>query len=139
MIHRMKVGDRRTLRRIITKDDVRRFAEVTGDTNPAHFDEAYAKTTRFKKPIVHGMFIGSLFSKIFGMDYPGEGTIYCSQTLTFLKPVYPDSPLVVEVIVKRLDVEKNRAYFDTLIHDQAGDVVVKGEAMVMPRKDKRDA
>ncbi len=139
MIHSMKIGDRRTFRRAITQADVQQFAEVTGDTNPTHLDAAYAATTRFKKPIVHGMLVGSLFSKVFGMDYPGEGTIYCSQTLTFLKPVYPDSPLTVEVIVRRLDVEKNRAYFDTLIHDRAGDVVIKGEAMVMPPKEKRNA
>lgn len=136
MIQTMKVGDRRTLRRVITQEDVRRFGEVTGDTNPAHFDEAYASTTRFKKPIVHGMFVGSLFSKIFGMNYPGKGTIYCSQSLTFLKPVYPGSPLTIEVVVKRIDVEKTRAYFDTLIHDAAGDLVVKGEAMVMPPKER---
>ena len=89
MIETMKIGEQREYRRIITQEEVFKFAEVTKDFNPAHFDENYTKDTIFKKPIVHGMLVGSLFSKIFGLDYPGEGTIYTSQSLKFLRPVYP--------------------------------------------------
>jgi acyl dehydratase len=103
--------------------------------NDAHFNEAYAATTIFKKPIVHGMLIGSLFSKIFGLDYPGEGTIYCSQSLNFKKPVYPDQLLLVVVTVKEIVLEKNRVIFTTEIFNEANELILTGEAMLMPRKE----
>jgi len=132
----MKVGDQRSYERIISKEEVAAFGELTKDMNDAHFNEDYAKTTIFKKPIVHGMFIGSLFSKIFGMDYPGEGTIYCSQSLKFLKPVYPDTKLLVLVTVKEIINEKNRVIFRTEIFDENNECMLTGEAMLMPRKEK---
>ncbi len=135
MIKTMQVGDQRSYQRIITKEDVIKFGEVTGDMNPAHYDEAYTRTTMFKKPIVHGMLVGSLFSKIFGMEYPGVGTIYCSQSLTFLKPIYPDTKLTVKVTIKSINEEKNRVIFTTEIFNHSGDLALTGEAMLMPRKD----
>jgi acyl dehydratase len=136
MIKSMKVGDQRSYERVISKEEVAAFGELTKDMNDAHFNEDYAKTTIFKKPIVHGMFIGSLFSKIFGMDYPGEGTIYCSQSLKFLKPVYPDTKLLVLVTVKEIINEKNRVIFRTEIFDENNECMLTGEAMLMPRKEK---
>ena len=135
MIRTMKIGDSRSYQRVITKDDVKQFGDVTKDMNPAHFDEAYTAQTVFKKPIVHGMLVGALFSKIFGLEYPGEGTIYCSQSLKFLKPVYPDTTLTVKVTVKDRILEKNRVIFTTEVFDETGDCTVTGEAMLMPRKD----
>ncbi|MCD4827514.1 MAG: MaoC family dehydratase [Acholeplasmataceae bacterium] len=135
MIRSMHVGDQRSYERMITSEEIRKFGELTQDLNDAHFNEDYAKSTIFKKPIVHGMFIGSLFSKIFGMDYPGLGTIYCSQTLKFLKPVYPDTPLKVLVTVTNIDLEKNRVIFRTEVFDQKDQCLLTGEAMLMPRKE----
>ena len=139
MIKTMKVGDSRSYERIITADDVRLFGTLSGDTNATHFDPVYAAKTIFKKPIVHGMLLGSLFSKIFGLDYPGEGTIYCTQSLKFLKPVYPDTVLTVKVTVKEINVERNRAWFTTEIFDDKGDCAVTGEALLMPRKESLHA
>ncbi len=138
MIRSMKIGDQRTYQRVITKEDVERFGQLTHDMNKAHFDEAYAKETIFKKPIIHGMLLGSLFSKVFGLEYPGEGTIYCSQTLKFLKPAYPDHGLTIKVTVKEIIPEKNRVIFTTEIFDEVADLILTGEAMLMPRKDKND-
>lgn len=135
VIHRMKVGEKRRYRRVITKKDVKAFGELTGDTNLTHFDEAYAAKTIFKRPIVHGMLLGSLFSKVFGLDYPGEGTIYCSQSLKFLKPAYPGRVLEVVVTVTEIIEAKNRAVFRTEIFDEDGQCLVTGEAMLMPRKE----
>jgi len=134
MIRSLEVGTVKQYKRIITKEDVKKFAEVSDDYNPAHFDEAYTKTTIFKKPIVHGMLVGSLFSKVFGTEYPGEGTIYVSQSLTFLKPVYPEETLRVQVTLTDKNVEKNRAYFLTEIFNENNELALKGEAMVMPKK-----
>jgi 3-hydroxybutyryl-CoA dehydratase len=132
----MHIGDQRSYVRKITQDEIAKFGEISGDLNSAHFDEDYAKTTIFKKPIVHGMFIGSLFSKIFGMEYPGEGTIYCSQSLKFLKPVYPDTNLKIVVTVEQINLEKNRVIFRTEVFDESNECMLTGEAMLMPKKIK---
>lgn len=134
MIHHMKIGDYRSYQRTITKEEVRLFGELTGDLNDVHFNEDYAKTTPFKKTIVHGMLVGSLFSKIFGLDYPGEGTIYIAQSLIFKKPVYPDDLLNVVVTVKDIILERNRVIFSTEIFNEQNELMLTGEATVMPRK-----
>lgn len=138
MIRKMEIGDQRIYERMITTEDVKKFGELTGDMNKTHFDEAYAAETVFKKPIVHGMLIGSLFSRIFGLDYPGEGTIYCSQSIKFLKPVYPNTIITVAATVKEIILEKNRVIFTTEIFDENKNCVLTGEAALMPRKEQFD-
>ncbi|MDI6453344.1 MaoC family dehydratase [Peloplasma aerotolerans] len=138
MIRKMEIGDQRIYERMITTEDVKKFGELTGDMNKTHFDEAYAAGTVFKKPIVHGMLIGSLFSRIFGLDYPGEGTIYCSQSIKFLKPVYPNTIITVVATVKEIILEKNRVIFTTEIFDENKNCVLTGEAALMPRKEQFD-
>ena len=112
--------------------EVAAFAQVTGDNNPVHLDPAYAAKTFFKKPIMHGMLGASLFSKVFGTLFPGEGTIYLKQSLSFLKPMYVDLDYVAEFVVKEVIKDKNRAVIETLIKDKTtGLVVTSGEAVVM--------
>ncbi|MGZ3861648.1 MAG: MaoC family dehydratase [Bacteroidia bacterium] len=115
-----------------TQAEVTAFAEVTGDKNPVHTDAAYAAKTFFKKPIMHGMLGASLFSKVFGTLFPGEGTIYLKQSLSFLKPMYVDVDYVAEFVVKEVIKDKNRAVIETLIKDKnTGLVCTSGEAVVM--------
>ena len=115
-----------------SQEDVNRFAEVTGDNNPVHTDAAFAAKTMFKKPIMHGMLGASLFSKVFGTLFPGEGTIYLKQSLSFLKPMYVDVDYEAVFTVKDVIGDKNRAIIETLIKDKTtGLVVTSGEAMVM--------
>jgi len=112
--------------------DVIAFANATGDKNPVHLDEAYAAKTMFKRPIMHGMLSASLFSKVFGTLFPGEGTIYLKQTLNFLKPMYVDTDYVAEFLVKDVVKDKNRATVETLIKlKSSGNVCTSGEALVM--------
>ncbi len=111
--------------------EVSRFAEVTGDRNPVHTDADYAAKTMFKRPIMHGMLGASLFSKVFGTLFPGEGTIYLKQSLNFLKPMYPDTPYEALFTVKEIIWEKNRAIIETVIKDKEGKVCTSGEATVM--------
>lgn len=136
MIKKFVIGDQKSYKRSISQKEVDVFANLTQDFNKAHYDEAYCKTTVFKKPIVHGMLIGSLFSKTFGLEYPGGGMIYCSQTLKFLKPVYPDTTLNIVITVKDIILEKNRVIFTTEIFNEAHECVLTGEAMLMPRKEE---
>src|SRR6187401_767705 len=127
----IKVGDIFNHDFKFSQDEVNRFAEVTGDKNPVHTDAAYAATTMFKRPIMHGMLSASLFSKVFGTLFPGEGTIYLKQSLSFLKPMYVDTKYTAEFMVKELVKEKNRAVVETVIKDPDGKICTSGEATVM--------
>lgn len=131
-IHKMQVGDRAEVTRAFTEADVQAFAQVSGDHNPAHLDEAYAQGTMFKTRIVHGMLVSSLFSALLGTQLPGLGTIYTGQTLRFTKPVYFDVPITASITVKEVLTEKNRVIFNCQAVDPQGDTVVLGEATVMP-------
>ncbi|MFN5183215.1 MAG: MaoC family dehydratase [Bacteroidota bacterium] len=115
-----------------TQEEVNRFAEVTGDKNPVHTDADYASKTMFKRPIMHGMLGASLFSKVFGTLFPGEGTIYLKQTLNFLKPMYVETDYEAEFTIKDVMKDKNRAIIETVIKDKAsGNICTSGEAVVM--------
>jgi acyl dehydratase len=115
-----------------SQEEVNRFAEVTGDKNPVHTDAAYAEKTMFKRPIMHGMLSASLFSKVFGTLFPGEGTIYLKQSLSFLKPMYVNTDYEAVFTVKEVVADKNRAVVETLIKDKnTGLVCTSGEATVM--------
>jgi acyl dehydratase len=115
-----------------TQDDIIKFAEVTGDKNPVHLDANYAATTMFKVPIMHGMLGASLFSKVFGTLFPGEGTIYLKQSLSFMKPMFVDTAYEAVFTVKEVNAEKHRATIETTIIDKSnGAVCTSGEATVM--------
>lgn len=117
-----------------TPEDVIAFANITGDKNPVHLDEDYAATTIFKKRIVHGMLVASLFSTIFGTMLPGLGTIYTHQSVKFVKPVYLYDTIQATVTIKDLLFEKNRVVFLCEAHNQHGELVITGEAILMPPK-----
>ena len=133
-ITELKIGDTVSHKKIITQKDIKMFGEITGDYNPAHFDEEYASKTIFKKRISHGMLIGSLFSKLLGMELPGPGSIYISQTLRFRRPVYFGDEIKAEVKVIELNTEKNRVKFECIAYNQNNEKVVIGEAELMPPK-----
>lgn len=113
------------------QEEVNKFAQVTGDNNPVHINADYAAKTMFKRPIMHGMLGASLFSKVFGTLFPGEGTIYLKQSLTFMKPMYVDTPYEAVFTVKEIIAEKHRAIIETTIIDSTGTVCTTGDATVM--------
>ena len=115
-----------------SQTEVNQFAQVTGDKNPVHTDADYAAKTMFKRPIMHGMLSASLFSKVFGTLFPGEGTIYLKQSLNFLKPMYVDVTYEAVFTVKEVLKDKNRAIIETIIKDKTtGNLCTSGEATVM--------
>ncbi|MBS1651019.1 MAG: MaoC family dehydratase [Bacteroidetes bacterium] len=115
-----------------TQNEVNQFAEVTGDKNPVHINADYAAKTMFKRPIMHGMLGAALFSKVFGVLFPGEGTIYLKQSLSFLKPMYVETDYEAFFTVKEVLKDKHRAVVETLIKDKTtGIVCTSGEATVM--------
>jgi acyl dehydratase len=105
------------------------FAEVIGDKNPIHMDEEYALKTPFKRCIAHGMLNGGLISSILANDMPGPGTIYLSQSMNFMAPVFIGDVVKISVVVKHLKEGKPIATLETTASVQ-GKIVVNGEAVV---------
>jgi 3-hydroxybutyryl-CoA dehydratase len=124
------LGDVHKFERYISADDVKRFAEVVGDLNPIHLDAELAEKSFFKKRIVHGAFLAGLISKVLGMDFPGQGTVYISQNSTFKRPVYVDTTVVVEVKVTQVLADERRLVLDTNIFNSEGKVCLTGSATV---------
>ena len=119
----------------ITQQQVEEFARVTGDNNPLHLDEHYAAQTPFKKPIIHGFLGGSVFSKILGTLFPGEGTVYLKQSMEFLRPMFVENQYEAILEVKETEKEKHKAIIQTSIIDIAAQkIVIKGEATVMNKE-----
>ena len=111
---------------------VENFARATGDYNPIHMDEDYARGTIFKKRVVHGMLHAGLISVIVGTRFPGPGTIYLSQTLKFSKPVFIGDEVTYRLKVLKYSEEKNRLRLETVCINKRGETVLIGEALVMP-------
>ncbi len=126
----LEVGARAEIRRTVTDADIRSFAEATGDTNPVHLDEAYAKGTVFGGRIAHGLLTAGLVSAVLANRLPGPGTVYLSQTLEFKAPVRPGDTVTAEVEV--LEVTGRRARLATRCRLADGTVVLTGEAVVRP-------
>ncbi|NLB19817.1 MAG: MaoC family dehydratase [Clostridium sp.] len=133
-IQEIKIGDYEVYERTLTEADVVMFGGVSGDLNPAHFNEKYAKETMFKGRIVHGMLTASYFSTILGTLLPGPGTIYLGQDLRFTKPVRVQDTIKAVATVTEINLEKNIIKLETLAYNDTGDVVIKGTATVMPPK-----
>ena len=123
-------GDGFSYQRHISVEDVRQFANIVGDLNPVHLDAAFAENSFFKKRIVHGAFLAGLISKVLGMDFPGQGTIYISQNSSFKRPVYVDTTVIVEVKVTQVISENRRLILDTTILNSDGEVCLAGTATV---------
>jgi len=123
-------GDQFKWERHISADDVQRFAEIVGDSNPIHLDVEFAANSFFKKRIVHGAFLVGLISKVLGMDFPGQGTVYISQNSLFKRPVYVDTTASVEIKVTQVITEKRRLVLDTNILNSDGKICVTGLAIV---------
>ena len=129
----LRVGDRASYTKTITADDIRAYAELTGDKNPLHLDENYARNTRFGRVIAHGMLTASLISAVIGTKLPGPGAIYLEQRLRFTKPVYPGDTVTAEVEVVEFREEKGVVRLRTDCLNQHGERVIEGEAVLLLR------
>ena len=132
----LSVGQSARLLRTVTLEDIQAFAAVSGDINPAHLNPEYADATMFHGVIAHGMLGAALISALFGTQFPGPGTIYLGQELKFTKPVRIGDTLTVLATVAEKNDEKKRVKMDCLVTNQHGEVVLKGEANLMPPQQK---
>ena len=124
------VGDTASLSRQLSIEDIELFAVMSGDINPAHLDEQYAKASMFQRLIGHGMWGGALISTVLGTRLPGPGTIYLSQDLRFRRPVGLGDTIAVTVTVREKIAEKGRVVFDCRCTNQAGEDVITGIAVM---------
>ena len=127
----LQVGDTASLSKTISDEDIRAFAGLTGDHNPVHLDEEYAAGTRFGRRIAHGMLGASLISAVLANELPGRGTVYLSQSLQFTAPVFPGDTVTARVTVTKVREDKPIVTLDTVCVNQHGEMVVKGEAVVL--------
>ena len=126
-LEEIEIGMEVSYSQTITDTDVKAFSGISGDKNPLHMDDEYAKNSRYKKRIAHGMLSASFFSALFGTKIPGEGCVYVSQSLRFKRPVYLDDTVVASVIVTSVDLKKKRVFFQTLCKVN-NKIVIDGEA-----------
>ncbi len=133
-IDRLQVGDAAEFAKTVSETDIYLYAGITGDFNPAHVNEAYAKNTFFKTRIAHGMLTAGFISAIIANQLPGPGTIYLKQDLSFLAPVRIGDTITARVEIVELNTEKNRVRLKTTCENQDGVIVLEGFGLVSPPK-----
>ena len=127
----LKVNDKFSTTREITDELVRKFADVSGDHNPIHLDDEFAKTTRFGRRIAHGMLSGAFISAVLGYEFKERKIIYLSQTMKFTAPAYIGDTITATATVTDIREDKPIVTLETVCTNQKGEVTVRGEAAVM--------
>jgi len=136
-IEDLEIGMSRMLERKITQNDILLFSKVSGDENPVHLDEEYAKQTIFGRRIAHGMLTASLISAVIAEQLPGHGTVYLSQTLKFVRPVLPGQFVTTKVLVSHIEYSNRRVTLDCECKVNQK-IVLAGEAIVLAPSRKFD-
>lgn len=130
-MEKISKGDTFQCQTIYTQKDVEIFSIISGDRNPIHLDDKYAANSIFGKRIVHGFLSGSIFSKVFGTIWPGEGTIYMSQDMCFRSPCFTDTEYIAKFIVEDVHKDKHRGIVNCILETLDGKVVIIGKAVIM--------
>ena len=128
-LKKIQIGMSVSYSQTITDSDVKAFAEISGDKNPIHLDEKYAKKSRYKKRIAHGLLTASYFSSLFGTKLPGEGCVYASQSLQFRRPVHLGDIVTATIEVTRVDLKNKKIFFKTICKVK-NKVVTDGQAEI---------
>ena len=126
----VRIGQTAEIAHTITEKDIQAFGDLSGDYNPLHFDEEWARTTPFKGRIAHGLLTASFISTVIGMKLPGPGTIYLSQTMEFKHAAKIGDRITTRAEVVNKDDEKEHITLRTTCKNQKGDIVLDGEAVV---------
>jgi len=128
---KINIGDTFETKRQMTDEMIRGFADLTGDHNPIHLDEAYASRTRFGGRIAHGMLTASFISAVLGEEMNVREIIYLGQTLRFRAPVYIGDTVTAKARVRHIREDKPVVTLDTTCENQKGEVLIEGEAVIM--------
>ncbi len=125
------IGNKTTISKSISENDIIGFAEISGDYNPVHINQEEAEKSVFGRRIAHGFLVGSVISSAIGMKLPGPGTIYMEQDMKFLKPVFiGDTVTAVIEIADIINVNKNILKLSTIVTNQKSEIVIDGYAVV---------
>lgn len=135
-VQEINIGDSASFIKSVTEYDVYSFAGITGDFNPAHINTEYASETSFGKIIAHGILSIGFISNVLGTQLPGPGGIYIRQVCDFKKPVFIGDTITATVVVTKKDETKNRVWLHTYCTNQRDEMVVDGEAIMMPPRKK---
>ena len=127
----LSVGQTAVISETITDSHITRFAELSGDRNPLHLDDAWAAKTRFGGRIAHGALTAGLVSRVLGMELPGTGSVYLSQTCKFLGPVRAGDTVEAKAEVIGLDPARRRVRLRTTCSNQRGEPILEGEALML--------
>jgi 3-hydroxybutyryl-CoA dehydratase len=130
-IAHFEIGQMASLSKTISAREVEAFAAVSGDRNPAHLDDEYAKRTRFGKRIVHGVLVCGVISAAIGMRLPGPGTIYLHQEIDFRRPVYIGDTVTAVIEVLQIRTDKPVLTLRTNCYNQNNQLVIEGQAVVL--------
>ena len=133
-LENIELGLTKQFKVIITGSLIEKFAELSGDYNPLHMNEEYAKSTNYKRRISHGMLLASFFSRLVGMHIPGENSLYLSQSLKFLSPCFIGDEITIEGTVVSKSTSTGIITLETKITNGLGTCLVKGESKVLVRK-----
>jgi len=124
----LRVGQSAARTKTVTDDDLRLYAEITGDYNPLHFDDGFAAATRFGRRVAQGGVTAGLLNALVAMDLPGPGTVFMSQSLTYRAPVYVGDTITARVEVVGLKADKPVCQLKFEITNQSGVTVLEAEA-----------
>lgn len=127
----IRIGDTEILRRTLTKKDIQLFALASGDVNPIHLDEEYAKNSIFHQVVGHGLWAAALISTVLGTKLPGPGTIYLSQSLKFQKPVFIKDKITVKITVIKKYIRKPVLILMCKCTNQHNKIVLTGFSKVL--------
>lgn len=127
----LKLGDQYSISREVTDDLVRDFADVSGDHNPLHLDEEFAKTTRFGRRIAHGMLSGAFISGVLGFEFKELKIVYLSQTMRFTAPVFIGDTVTTTATITKIRDEKGIVMLETVCTNQNGETTLTGESVIM--------
>jgi acyl dehydratase len=127
-----QIGDEHEIEFSFTQDEVNEFCKISGDFNPLHWDEVYASKTKFKLPIIHGALIASIFSRVMGMEFPGEGSVYLKQITEFKRPLFVGVNYIAKFQIESINKEKHMAEVKTQVYDrERGKLMVDGMATAL--------
>jgi UDP-4-amino-4,6-dideoxy-N-acetyl-beta-L-altrosamine N-acetyltransferase len=127
---RLSPGSSYEYKFVLSNDQVRKFAEVSGDNNKIHRDDEFAKEFGFKGRLVHGFLAGSIFSNVFGTVFPGEGTVYINQSMNFIKPIYPNDEL--EAVFRVESKIGRKLVVSTSVYSSEGEAIVGVAELLVP-------